>query len=36
VKALKQRRSELAADFRQARFDALMADVKAEAQRMNH
>jgi outer membrane murein-binding lipoprotein Lpp len=34
VKALKQRRSELAADFRQARFDALMADVKAEGQRL--
>lgn len=30
IKALKERRSELASDFRKARFDTLMADVKAE------
>lgn len=30
IKALKERRGELAGDFRKARFDALMADVKAE------
>lgn len=30
IKALRERRSELASDFRQARYDALMADVKGE------
>jgi tetrahydromethanopterin S-methyltransferase subunit B len=36
VKALKERRSELASDFRQARFDALKADVKAEWNKIVH
>lgn len=36
VKALKERRSELASDFRSARFDTLKADVKAEWNKIVH
>ncbi len=36
VKALKERRSELASDFRKARYDALKADVKAEWNKLVH
>ncbi len=36
VKALKERRSQLASDFRKARFDAVMADVKAEWQKVTN
>lgn len=36
VKALKDRRGELASDFRKARFDALMADVKGEWNKLIH
>ncbi|MDP3071959.1 MAG: hypothetical protein Q8N18_16835 [Opitutaceae bacterium] len=34
VKALKDRRGELNSDFRKARFDSVMADVKAEWQKL--
>jgi hypothetical protein len=36
VKALKDRRSELASDFRKARYEALKADVKAEWNKLVH
>ncbi len=36
VKALKDRRGELASDFRKARYDALKADVKAEWNKLVH
>ena len=36
VKALKERRSELASDFRKARYEALIADVKAEWNKLVH
>lgn len=36
IKALKSRRSELASDFRKARFDALMDDVKAEWRKLTN
>ncbi len=36
LKALKERRSELASDFRKARFDALIDDVKAEWKKLTN